>query len=137
MLTASAFSLDSLSMLNALWVITAAAEQMLSTCTQCHNCNRLNLRCGAQTRISAAFAALLTLFILLVAAPALALVPVSGFAGLMFGVALTSFEWGSVWMILASALPLTARRRLLRQERQLSKVNFNPLQLVQVLEVVL
>eukprot|EP00611_Tribonema_gayanum_P023179 TRINITY_DN481_c0_g4_i1.p1 TRINITY_DN481_c0_g4~~TRINITY_DN481_c0_g4_i1.p1 ORF type:complete len:731 (-),score=218.77 TRINITY_DN481_c0_g4_i1:1806-3812(-) len=78
---------------------------------------QLNLKSGGTRWVSSALAGILTLLVLVAASPVLEIIPVAGFAGIMFAVALVSFEWSSLWLLAAAALPLSWRNALLRRHK--------------------
>eukprot|EP00611_Tribonema_gayanum_P017802 TRINITY_DN3068_c0_g1_i2.p1 TRINITY_DN3068_c0_g1~~TRINITY_DN3068_c0_g1_i2.p1 ORF type:complete len:472 (+),score=40.07 TRINITY_DN3068_c0_g1_i2:98-1513(+) len=75
----------------------------------------LNIRSGASTSIAGICAALLTLLSLLVAGPALDRIPLFGYAGVMFAIALSIFQWRSLVVMVACVLPQRARMYVLRK----------------------
>jgi len=72
----------------------------------------INVSAGARHRLSTLTCGLFLLFILLVAYPAINVLPVAALAGVMFNVVLQTFEWGSLKMLLAASLPQSLRKRL-------------------------
>ncbi|KAG5178956.1 sulfate transporter family-domain-containing protein [Tribonema minus] len=78
---------------------------------------QLNLKSGGTRWVSSALAGILTLLVLVAASPVLEIIPVAGFAGIMFAVALVSFEWSSLWLLAAAALPLSWRNAVLRRHK--------------------
>jgi len=72
----------------------------------------INVSAGARHRLSTLTCSLFLLFILLVAYPAINVLPVAALAGVMMNVVVQTFEWGSLKMLLAASLPQSLRSRL-------------------------
>merc|ERR1719254_290689 len=77
----------------------------------------VNISAGARHRLSTLACSASLLFILLVAYPAINVLPVAALAGVMFNVVYQTFEWGSLKLILIAALPKTVRDRFLSEGR--------------------
>ncbi|CAM9746326.1 unnamed protein product [Choristocarpus tenellus] len=65
----------------------------------------VNLGSGGRTRIAATTSGLLVLVVVLVAYPLINLIPLAGLVGVMLVIAFRTFDWGSLLMVLAAALP--------------------------------
>merc|ERR1719341_1926890 len=72
----------------------------------------INISSGARTRLSSATAGIVLLLIVMVAYPAINIIPVSALVGVMFNVVFCTFEWRSLSLLLHACLPLTLRSRL-------------------------
>merc|ERR1719188_954659 len=70
----------------------------------------INIGSGARTRLSSATAGIVLLLIVMVAYPAINIIPVSALVGVMFNVVFCTFEWRSLKLMLLAALPLRIRR---------------------------
>jgi len=82
----------------------------------------ININSGARKRISSACAALLLLAIVLVAYPAINIIPVSALVGVMFNVCICTFEWSSLKLMLIAAMPLRMRNMCLTAEKGNRKI---------------
>merc|ERR1719254_465119 len=96
----------------------------------------VNVSAGARHRLSTFACSVCLLFILLVAYPAIDVLPVAALAGVMFNVVYQTFEWGSLKLLAVAALPRSARRRLLAQDRQLRKIRRTDAVVIVVVTVV-
>jgi SulP family sulfate permease len=76
----------------------------------------INVSSGARGRLSTFCCSIFLVFVLLVAYPAINILPVAALAGVMFNVVYETFEWGSLKMLLATALPSSLRKRFLSEE---------------------
>merc|ERR1740120_593585 len=76
----------------------------------------INVSSGARGRLSTLCTSIFLLFVLLVAYPAINILPVAALAGVMFNVVYETFEWGSLKLLLATSLPRTLRNRFLSEE---------------------
>merc|ERR1719222_1766332 len=65
----------------------------------------INVSSGARGRLSTFCCSIFLLFVLLVAYPAINILPVAALAGVMFNVVYETFEWGSLKMLMATAFP--------------------------------
>merc|ERR1719356_1250436 len=73
----------------------------------------INVGSGARGRLSTFCTSIFLLFVLLVAYPAINILPVAALAGVMFNVVYETFEWGSLKLIAIAVLPEKSRARLL------------------------
>lgn len=73
----------------------------------------INVSAGARCRLSTFCSSIFLLIILLVAYPAINVLPVAALAGVMFNVVYQTFEWGSLRLIFVAALPKKIRDRFL------------------------
>merc|ERR1712110_947123 len=73
----------------------------------------INVSAGARFRLSTFCSSAFLVFILLVAYPAINILPVAALAGVMFNVVYQTFEWGSLRLLLVAALPKALRDRFL------------------------
>lgn len=71
----------------------------------------INVKSGANARMSSACAGFFLLIILLVAYPAINAIPVASLAGVMFNVCVHTFEWSSLKILFFSAMPMSSRQR--------------------------
>jgi len=76
----------------------------------------INVSSGARGRMSTLCCSIFLMLVLLVAYPLINVLPVAALAGVMFNVVYETFEWGSLKMLLASAMPKSLRERLLLHE---------------------
>merc|ERR1712226_174112 len=76
----------------------------------------INVSSGARGRLSTFVCSVFLVFVLLLAYPAINILPVAALAGVMFNVVYETFDWGSLQMLMASALPACLRSRLLSAE---------------------
>jgi SulP family sulfate permease len=76
----------------------------------------INVSSGARGRLSTFCTSIFLLFVLLVAYPAIDILPVAALAGVMFNVVYETFEWGSLKLLLATSLPRSLRNRFLSEE---------------------
>jgi len=76
----------------------------------------INVSSGARGRLSTFICSLFILFIVLVAYPAINILPVSALAGVMFNVVYHTFEWSSLKLMAVALLPKSFRDRFLRAE---------------------
>merc|ERR1712050_613374 len=77
----------------------------------------INISAGARFRLATLCSSIFLLIILLVAYPAINILPVAALAGVMFNVVYQTFEWGSLKLIFIAALPKTLRDRFLSDGR--------------------
>merc|ERR1719384_422417 len=82
----------------------------------------INVSSGARGRGSTLCCSAFLLFVMLVAYPAINILPVAALAGVMFNVVYETFEWGSLKMLFASAIPKSVRDRLLSHESSQKKI---------------
>jgi len=73
----------------------------------------INVSAGARCRLSTFCCSIFLLLILLVAYPAINILPVAALAGVMFNVVYQTFEWGSLRLVFVAALPKRFRDRFL------------------------
>merc|ERR1712137_1099789 len=71
----------------------------------------INVSSGARGRLSTFCCSIFLVFVLLVAYPAINILPVAALAGVMFNVVYETFEWGSLKMLLVTSLPSSLRKR--------------------------
>lgn len=76
----------------------------------------INISAGARGRLSTFCSSVFLLFILLVAYPAVNILPVAALAGVMFNVVVQTFEWGSLKMLAVTVLPKRVRDRILAKD---------------------
>merc|ERR1740121_3505333 len=76
----------------------------------------INVGAGARGRLSTFSCSVFLLFILLVAYPAINILPVAALAGVMFNVVVQTFEWGSLRLLAVTILPKRVRDRCLSKE---------------------
>jgi len=76
----------------------------------------INVSSGARGRLSTFCTSIFLLFVLLVAYPAINILPVAALAGVMFNVVYETFEWGSLKLLLATSLPRSLRNRFFSEE---------------------
>jgi SulP family sulfate permease len=76
----------------------------------------INVSSGARGRLSTFCTSIFLLFVLLVAYPAINILPVAALAGVMFNVVYETFEWGSLKLLLATSLPRSLRNRFLSED---------------------
>lgn len=76
----------------------------------------INVSAGARGRLSTLSCSMFLVFILLVAYPAIDILPVAALAGVMFNVVYQTFEWGSLRLLIVAALPRKLRDCLLAKE---------------------
>eukprot|EP00933_Yihiella_yeosuensis_P004019 TRINITY_DN10773_c0_g1_i1.p1 TRINITY_DN10773_c0_g1~~TRINITY_DN10773_c0_g1_i1.p1 ORF type:complete len:689 (+),score=100.87 TRINITY_DN10773_c0_g1_i1:163-2067(+) len=72
----------------------------------------INVTSGGRKRLSSVTAGLGLLFIVLVAYPAINIIPVSGLVGVMFNVVYATFEFRSLKLMLVAAMPQSWRNRI-------------------------
>jgi len=76
----------------------------------------INVSSGARGRLSTFCTSIFLLFVLLVAYPAINILPVAALSGVMFNVVYETFEWGSLKLLLATSLPRSLRNRFFSEE---------------------
>merc|ERR1711933_358176 len=82
----------------------------------------INISSGARTRLSSAVAGVVLLLVVMVAYPAINVIPTSALVGVMFNVVVRTFEWSSLKLMLLAALPLRLRRACLSEVRSRQKI---------------
>merc|ERR1719343_344647 len=82
----------------------------------------INIGSGARTRLSSAASGLVLLLVVMVAYPAINVIPTSALVGVMFNVVVHTFEWSSLKLMLLAALPLRLRRACLSEVRRRQKI---------------
>merc|ERR1711972_214993 len=82
----------------------------------------ININSGARTRLSSAVAGVVLLLVVMVAYPAINVIPTSALVGVMFNVVVHTFEWSSLKLMLLAALPLRMRRACLSEVRSRHKI---------------
>lgn len=83
----------------------------------------VNVECKGRTRIAATVSGLLVLVVVLVASPAINLIPLAGLVGVMLVIAFNTFDWGSTLMVLAAALPERYRSHKAVFEKKISRAD--------------
>lgn len=83
----------------------------------------VNVQCEGRTRIAATVSGLLVLIVVLVAGPAINLIPLAGLVGVMLVIAFNTFDWGSTLMVLAAALPERYRSHKAVYEKKISRAD--------------
>mmetsp|Transcript_109321 Transcript_109321/g.308509 ORF Transcript_109321/g.308509 Transcript_109321/m.308509 type:complete len:635 (-) Transcript_109321:233-2137(-) len=73
----------------------------------------INIKSGARSRVSSTCAALFLLVTVIMAYPAIDIVPVSALVGVMFAVAIHTFEWSSLRLMAVATMPKPLRDRCL------------------------
>jgi len=76
----------------------------------------INVSSGARTRLSTFACSFSLVFILLVAYPAINILPVAALSGVMFNVVFQTFEWESLKLLSVAVLPKSLRDRLLAED---------------------
>merc|ERR1712151_482617 len=74
------------------------------------------------TRLSSATAGVVLLLVVMVAYPAINIIPTSALVGVMFNVVVHTFEWRSLKLMLFAALPLKLRRACFSEVRSKQKI---------------
>merc|ERR1712203_636868 len=82
----------------------------------------ININSGARTRLSSAVAGVVLLLVVMVAYPAINVIPTSALAGVMFNVVVHTFEWSSLKLMLLAVLPLRLRRACFSEVRSQQKI---------------
>merc|ERR1711972_677587 len=82
----------------------------------------ININSGARTRLSSAVAGVVLLLVVMVAYPAINIIPTSALVGVMFNVVVHTFEWRSLKLMLLAALPLRLRRACFSEVRSRQKI---------------
>merc|ERR1712060_578838 len=82
----------------------------------------INISSGARTRLSSAVAGVVLLLVVMVAYPAINVIPTSALVGVMFNVVVHTFEWRSLKLMLLAALPLKVRRACFSERRSQQKI---------------
>lgn len=82
----------------------------------------INIGAGARTRISSVCSGLFLLLIVVVAYPAINIIPISALAGVMFNVVYHTFEWTSLKIVMISFMPESVRHRFLSVEQCACKI---------------
>merc|ERR1712060_174695 len=77
----------------------------------------INVSSGARGRLSTFCCSISLLLILLVAYPAINVLPVAALSGVMFNVVYQTFEWGSLKLIVVATMPKKFRDKLLSDGR--------------------
>lgn len=83
----------------------------------------VNCQSGGRTRIAATVSGLLVLIVVLVATPAINLIPLAGLVGVMLVISFNTFDWGSTLMVLAAALPERYRSHKAVFEKKISRAD--------------
>ncbi len=83
----------------------------------------VNVESGGRTRIAATVSGLLVLIVVLVATPAINLIPLAGLVGVMLVISFKTFDWGSTLMVLATALPERYRLHKAVFEKKISRAD--------------
>merc|ERR1712226_218995 len=76
----------------------------------------INVSSGARGRLSTFVCSVFLVFVLLLAYPAINILPVAALAGVMFNVVYETFDWGSLRLLVVAALPKALRARFLASE---------------------
>merc|ERR1712151_778228 len=74
------------------------------------------------TRLSSATAGVVLLLVVMVAYPAINIIPTSALVGVMFNVVVHTFEWRSLKLMLLAAMPLKLRRACFSEVRSQQKI---------------
>jgi SulP family sulfate permease len=82
----------------------------------------INVSSGARGRLSTIFSSLALLLIILVASPAINILPVAALAGVMFNVVFHTFDWDSLSLMAVAAMPKSWRKRCLSEEASQRKI---------------
>merc|ERR1712190_17574 len=82
----------------------------------------ININSGARTRLSSATAGVALLLVVMVAYPAINVIPTSALVGVMFNVVVHTFEWRSLKLMFLAAMPLRIRRACLSEVRRQQKI---------------
>merc|ERR1712060_1025197 len=82
----------------------------------------INISSGARTRLSSAVAGVVLLLVVMVAYPAINIIPTSALVGVMFNVVFHTFEWRSLKLMLLAVLPLRLRRACFSEVRSRQKI---------------
>merc|ERR1712039_1019545 len=82
----------------------------------------ININSGARTRLSSAVAGVVLLLVVMVAYPAINIIPTSALVGVMFNVVVHTFEWRSLKLMLLAAMPLKLRRACFSEVRGQQKI---------------
>merc|ERR1712203_1241103 len=82
----------------------------------------INISSGARTRLSSAVAGVVLLLVVMVAYPAINIIPTSALVGVMFNVVFHTFEWRSLKLMLLAILPLRLRRACFSEVRSRQKI---------------
>merc|ERR1712060_1030705 len=69
----------------------------------------ININSGARTRLSSATAVVVLLLVVMVAYPAINIIPTAALVGVMFNVVVHTFEWRSLKLMSLAAMPLKLR----------------------------
>merc|ERR1712060_714150 len=82
----------------------------------------ININSGARTRLSSATAGVVLLLVVMVAYPAINIIPTAALVGVMFNVVVHTFEWRSLKLMLLAVLPLRLRRACFSEVRSRQKI---------------
>merc|ERR1711972_1064689 len=82
----------------------------------------ININSGARTRLSSAVAGVVLLLVVMVAYPAINIIPTAALVGVMFNVVVHTFEWRSLKLMLLAAMPLKMRRACFSEVRSKQKI---------------
>merc|ERR1711972_1124861 len=82
----------------------------------------INTNSGARTRLSSAVAGVVLLLVVMVAYPAINIIPTAALVGVMFNVVVHTFEWRSLKLMLLAAMPLKLRRACFSEVRSQQKI---------------
>merc|ERR1711972_986353 len=82
----------------------------------------INISSGARTRLSSAVAGVVLLLVVMVAYPAINVIPTSALVGVMFNVVVHTFEWPSLKLMLLAALPLRLCRACFSEVQSRQKI---------------
>jgi len=81
----------------------------------------INIGSGARSRVSSATAGIVLCLAVMVAYPAINIIPVSALVGVMFDVVFHTFEWGSLKLMALAAMPLKMREKFDGKTRRSNK----------------
>merc|ERR1712187_668667 len=82
----------------------------------------INISSGARTRLSSAVAGVVLLLVVMVAYPAINIIPTAALVGVMFNGVVHTFEWPSLKLMLLAAMPLKIRRACFSEVRSQLKI---------------
>merc|ERR1712187_646143 len=82
----------------------------------------ININSGARTRLSSATAGVVLLLVVMVAYPAINIIPTAALVGVMFNVVVHTFEWPSLKLMLLAAMPLKIRRACFSEVQSRQKI---------------
>lgn len=94
----------------------------------------VNVKSGGVTRISSAWSSILLLIVIVAASGLINLIPVAALAGVMFMVCIHTFEWQTLWILVATVLPESYRTH--PKLRVLKKVKRTDVLIVLVVTIV-